>query len=188
MLLMTYVGVSERAKAAYYYNVLASDTQKAEMEPMSQKERIDYMNEKLQESQDDMIRTNIRDGVQAGTVSEADAVRRMVAGGFAEDENDAYWKIREWKGGDDYAKYDEFISAVDKSGDVAKAAKTYLDHGVKADALASAITKAYKQQYIAASSAERKRLKKLLLDAYAAIGYDRKEKEKDIDKWLDDDK
>ena len=71
---------------------------------------------------------------------------------------------------------------------MAKAAKTYLDHGVKADALASAITKAYKQQYIAASSAERKRLKKLLLDAYAAIGYDRKEKEKDIDKWLEDDK
>lgn len=186
--LASYTGVSERAKAAYYYNVLASDTQKAEMEPMSQKERIDYMNEKLQESQDDMIRTNIRDGVQAGTVSEADAVRRMVAGGFAEDENDAYWKIREWKGGDDYAKYDEFLSAVDKSGDVAKAAKTYLDHGVKADALASTITKAYKQQYIAASSAERKRLKKLLLDAYAAIGYDRKEKEKDIDKWLEDDK
>lgn len=186
--LASYTGVSERAKAAYYYNVLASDTQKAEMEPMSEQQRIDYMNEKLQESQDDMIRTNIRDGVQAGTVSEADAVRRMVAGGFAEDENDAYWKIREWKGGDDYAKYDEFLSAVDKSGDVAKAAKTYLDHGVKADALASTITKAYKQQYIAASSAERKRLKKLLLDAYAAIGYDRKEKEKDIDKWLEDDK
>lgn len=186
--LASYTGVSERAKAAYYYNVLASDTQKAEMEPMSEQQRIDYMNEKLQESQDDMIRTNIRDGVQAGTVSEADAVRRMVAGGFAEDENDAYWKIREWKGGDDYAKYDEFLSAVDKSGDVAKAAKTYLDHGVKADALASTITKAYKQQYIAASSAERNRLKKLLLDAYAAIGYDRKEKEKDIDKWLDDDK
>ena len=186
--LASYTGVSERAKAAYYYNVLASDTQKAEMEPMSEQQRIDYMNEKLQESQDDMIRTNIRDGVQAGTVSEADAVRRMVAGGFAEDENDAYWKIREWKGGDDYAKYDEFLSAVDKGGDVAKAAKTYLDHGVKAEALASTITKAYKQQYIAASSAERKRLKKLLLDAYAAIGYDRKEKEKDIDKWLEDDK
>lgn len=186
--LASYTGVSERAKAAYYYNVLASDTQKAEMEPMSEQQRIDYMNEKLQESQDDMIRTNIRDGVQAGTVSEADAVRRMVAGGFAEDENDAYWKICEWKGGDDYAKYNEFLSAVDKSGDVAKAAKTYLDHGVKADALASTITKAYKQQYIAASSAERKRLKKLLLDAYAAIGYDRKEKEKDIDKWLEDDK
>ena len=186
--LASYTGVSERAKAAYYYNVLASDTQKAEMEPMSEQQRIDYMNEKLQESQDDMIRTNIRDGVQAGTVSETDAVRRMVAGGFAEDENDAYWKIREWKGGDDYAKYDEFLSAVDKGGDVAKAAKTYLDHGVKADALASTITKAYKRQYIAASSAERKRLKKLLLDAYAAIGYDRKEKEKDIDKWLEDDK
>lgn len=186
--LASYTGVSERAKAAYYYNVLASDTQKAEMEPMSQKERIDYMNEKLQESQDDMIRTNIRDGVKAGTVSEADAVRRMVAGGFAEDENDAYWKIREWKGGDSYAKYDDFLSAVDKGGDVAKAAKTYLDHGVKAQTLASAITDEYKQQYIAADSAERKRLKKLLLDAYAAIGYDRKEKEKDIDKWLEDDK
>lgn len=186
--LASYTGVSERAKAAYYYNVLASDTQKAEMEPMSEQQRIDYMNEKLQESQDDMIRTNIRDGVQAGTVSETDAVRRMVAGGFAEDENDAYWKIREWKGGDDYAKYDEFLSAVDKGGDVAKAAKEYLDNGVEAETLAREITSEYKQQYIAADSAERKRLKKLLLDAYAAIGYDRKEKEKDIDKWLEDDK
>ena len=185
--LASYTGVSERAKAAYYYNVLASDTQKAEMEPMSQKERIDYMNEKLQESQDDMIRTDIRDGVKAGTVSEADAVRRMVAGGFAEDENDAYWKIREWKGGDSYAKYDDFLSAVDKGGDVAKAAKTYLDNGVEAKTLASQITDAYKQKYRAASEAERKRLKKLLLDAYAAIGYDRKKKEKDIDKWLKED-
>ena len=185
--LASYTGVSERAKAAYYYNVLASDTQKAEMEPMSQKERIDYMNEKLQESQDDMIQTNIREGVKAGTVSEADAVRRMVAGGFAEDENDAYWKIREWKGGNDYAKYNDFLSAVDKGGDVAKAAKTYLDNGVEAKTLASQITDAYKQQYRAASEAERKRLKKLLLDAYAAIGYDRKKKEKDIDKWLKED-
>lgn len=185
--LASYTGVSERAKAAYYYNVLASDTQKAEMEPMSEQQRIDYMNEKLQESQDDMIQTNIREGVKAGTVSEADAVRRMVAGGFAEDENDAYWKIREWKGGNDYAKYNDFLSAVDKGGDVAKAAKTYLDNGVEAKTLASQITDAYKQQYRAASEAERKRLKKLLLDAYAAIGYDRKKKEKDIDKWLKED-
>lgn len=186
--LASYTGVSERAKAAYYYNVLASDTQKAEMEPMSEQQRIDYMNEKLQESQDDMIQTNIRDGVQAGTVSEADAVRRMVAGGFAEDENDAYWKIREWKGGKGYKKYDSFLSTVESAGDVAKAAKEYLDNGVEAETLAREITSEYKQQYIAADSAERKRLKKLLLDAYAAIGYDRKEKEKDIDKWLEDDK
>lgn len=185
--LASYTGVSERAKAAYYYNVLASDTQKAEMEPMSEQQRIDYMNKKLQESQDDMIRTNIRDGVQAGTVSEADAARRMVAGGFAEDENDAYWKIREWKGGKGYKKYDSFLSTVESAGDVAKAAKEYLDNGVEAETLAREITSEYKQQYIAADSAERKRLKKLLLDAYAAIGYDRKKKEKDIDKWLKED-
>lgn len=185
--LASYTGISDRAKAEYYYQVLASDKQKAEMEPLSGQARIAYMNEKLREAQDDQIRSGIRDGVKAGTVSETDAIRRLVAGGFAKDENEAYWMQEEWKGGDSYKKYDEFLSAIESGGDVAKAAKRYLDRGVEAKTLASQITEAYKKQYRAANSEQRKRLKKLLLDAYAALGYDRKDKEKDIDAWLKED-
>lgn len=183
--LASYTGISDRAKAEYYYQVLASDKQKAEMEPLSGQARIAYMKEKLREAQDDQIRSGIRDGVKAGTVSEQDAIRRLVAGGFAKDENEAYWMQEEWKGGDSYKKYDEFLSAIENGGDVAKAAKRYLNHGVEAKTLASQITEAYKKQYRAANSEQRKRLKKLLLDAYAALGYDRKEK--DIDAWLKED-
>lgn len=184
----SYTGVSDKAKADYFYNVIANDTNKEEMEPMTEKERIAYMKGKIQDAKDKQLKESIREDFTAGKISEQKAIQKLVANDFAEDENDAYWKIREWKGGKGYKKYDSFLSTVESAGDVAKAAKEYLDNGVEAETLAREITSEYKQQYIAADSAERKRLKKLLLDAYAAIGYDRKEKEKDIDKWLEDDK
>ena len=184
----SYKGVSDKAKADYFYNVIANDTDKEEMEPMTEKERIAYMEKKIQDAKDKQLKESIREDFGEGKISEQKAIQKLVANDFADDENDAYWKIREWKGGKGYKKYDSFLSTVESAGDVAKAAKEYLDNGVEAETLAREITSEYKQQYIAADSAERKRLKKLLLDAYAAIGYDRKEKEKDIDKWLEDDK
>lgn len=182
----SYQGVSDKAKADYFYTVIANDTDKEEMETMTEKERIAYMEEKIQDAKNRQLKESIREDFDAGKISEQKAIQKLVANDFAEDENDAYWKIREWEGGKSYKKYDSFLSTVERAGDVAKAAKEYLDNGVEAKTLASEITKEYKQQYIAADSAERKRLKKLLLDAYAAIGYDRKEKEKDIDAWLKD--
>ena len=184
----SYKGVSDKAKADYFYNVIANDTDKEEMEPMTEKERIAYMEKKIQDAKDKQLKESIREDFGEGKISEQKAIQKLVANDFADDENDAYWKIREWKGGKGYKKYDSFLSTVESAGDVAKAAKEYLDNGVEAETLAREITSEYKQQYITADSAERKRLKKLLLDAYAAIGYDRKEKEKDIDKWLEDDK
>ena len=52
--------------------------------------------------------------------------------------------------------------------------------------IGGAITTEYKPKYIAASTEERKKLKKKLLAAYAALGFDRSKKSKDIDKWLEE--
>lgn len=183
----SYTGVSERAKAEYYYQAVTEGTEHEEMAAMSQQERVEHLRAAVRDAKNEQLKEGIKEDLAAGTISEQKAIQKLTANDISKSDDDAYWTVQKWMGGKDYKKYDDFLAAVDKGGDVAKAAKTYLDNGVEAKTLASQITDAYKQQYRAASEAERKRLKKLLLDAYAAIGYDRKKKEKDIDKWLKED-
>ena len=113
----------------------------------------------------------------------------MVANDWAKDEDDAYWKYREWirKADDkDYKMYDDFLNAIEAGGDVKEAAREYLEHGKEAKDLSRQITTAYKEQYLAATPEERRKLKQKLLEIYATLGFNRKEKSKDIDKWVKD--
>ena len=183
MLLKAY-DISDEAKAEYYYQVLAGDTQKAEMEPMSTQERIDYMNEKIQDAQDARQKQDLKDAVAAGAVTQEKAIQKILANDYAEDENKAYWLYKEWTGGKDYTKYGKILQTIEDGGDLKAAAKEYFDHGAEKGDIGSEITKAYKPQYIAASPEERKKLKEKLLAAYTAVGFDRSKKSKDIDKWL----
>ena len=185
MLLIAY-DISDEAKAEYYYQVLAGDTQRAEMEPKSTQERIDYMNEKIQDAQDARQKQDLKDAVAAGTVTQEKAIQKILANDYAEDENKAYWLYKEWTGGKDYTKFGQLLQVVESGGDVGKAAQEYLNHGVEKGDIGNAITKAYKAQYIAASPAERKKLKEKLLAAYVAAGFNRADKSKDIDKWVKD--
>lgn len=188
MMLLKAYDISDAAKAEYYYQVLAGDTQKAEMEPKSTQERIDYMNEKIQDAQDARQKQDIKDAVAAGTVTQEKAIQKILANDYAEDENKAYWLYKEWTGGKDYTKYGKILQTIEDGGDLKAAAKEYFDHGTEKGDIGSEITKAYKPQYIAASPEERKKLKEKLLAAYVAIGFDRSKKSKDIDKWLEDSK
>lgn len=183
MLLKAY-DISDEAKAEYYYQVLAGDTQKAEMEPMNTQERIDYMNEKIQDAQDARQKQDLKDSIAAGTVTQEKAIQKILANDYADDENKAYWIYKEWTGGKDYTKFGQLLQVVESGGDVGKAAQEYLSHGVEKGDIGNAITKAYKAQYIAASPEERKKLKEKLLAAYVALGFNRADKSKDIDKWL----
>ena len=183
MLLKAY-DISDEAKAEYYYQVLAGDTQKAEMEPKSTQERIDYMNEKIQDAQDARQKQDLKDAVAAGTITQEKAIQKILANDYAEDENKAYWLYKEWTGGKDYKKYDKIIQTIEDSGDLKAAAQEYFDHGAEKGDIGNAITKAYKAQYIAASPEARKKLKEKLLAAYVAAGFNRADKSKDIDKWL----
>lgn len=188
MMLLKAYDISDAAKAEYYYQVLAGDTQKAEMEPKSTQERIDYMNEKIQDAQDAKQKQDLKDTVAAGTVTQEKAIQKILANDYAEDENKAYWLYKEWTGGKDYTKYGKILQTIEDGGDLKAAAKEYFDHGAEKGDIGSEITKAYKPQYIAASPEERKKLKEKLLAAYVALGFNRADKSKDIDKWLEDSK
>ena len=190
MLLKSY-SISDTAKTAYFYQVFANEDQQKEMDKLDEQGKIDFMKKYLAEAEDNHNRDELRDATVAGTVTQEKAVQRMVANGWAKDEDDAYWKVREWvrKADDkDYKMYDDFLNAIEAGGDVKEAAKEYLEHGKEAKDLSSEITKAYKPQYIAASPEERKKLKEKLLAAYVALGFNRADKSKDIDKWLKDSK
>lgn len=188
MMLLKAYDISDEAKAEYYYQVLAGDTQKAEMEPKSTQERIDYMNEKIQDAQDAKQKQDLKDTVAAGTVTQEKVIQKILANDYAEDENKAYWLYKEWAGGKDYTKYGKILQTIEDGGDLKAAAKEYFDHGAEKGDIGSEITKAYKPQYIAASPEERKKLKEKLLAAYVALGFNRADKSKDIDKWLKDSK
>ena len=184
MMLLKAYDISDEAKAEYYYQVLAGDTQKAEMEPKSTQERIDYMNEKIQDAQDAKQKQDLKDTVAAGTVTQEKAIQKILANDYAEDENKAYWLYKEWTGGKDYTKYGKILQTIEDGGDLKAAAKEYFDHGAEKGDIGSEITKAYKPQYVAASPEDRKKLKEKLLAAYVALGFNRADKSKDIDKWL----
>lgn len=184
MMLLKAYDISDEAKAEYYYQVLAGDAQKAEMEPKSTQERIDYMNEKIQDAQDAKQKQDLKDAVAAGTVTQEKAIQKILANDYAEDENKAYWLYKEWTGGKDYTKYGKILQTIEDGGDLKAAAKEYFDHGTEKGDIGNAITTEYKPKYIAASSEERKKLKEKLLAAYTALGFDRSKKSKDIDKWL----
>ena len=188
MMLLKAYDISDAAKAEYYYQVLAGDAQKAEMEPKSTQERIDYMNEKIQDAQDAKQKQDLKDAIAAGTVTQEKAIQKILANDYAEDENKAYWLYKEWTGGKDYTKYGKILQTIEDGGDLKAAAKEYFDHGAEKGDIGSEITKAYKPQYIAASPEERKKLKEKLLAAYVALGFNRADKSKDIDKWLKDSK
>lgn len=184
MMLLKAYDISDAAKAEYYYQVLAGDAQKAEMEPKSTQERIDYMNEKIQDAQDAKQKQDLKNAVAAGTVTQEKAIQKILASDYAEDENKAYWIYKEWTGGKDYTKYGKILQTIEDGGDLKAAAKEYFDHGADKGDIGSEITTAYKPQYIEASPEERKKLKEKLLAAYVALGFNRADKSKDIDKWL----
>lgn len=184
MMLLKAYDISDAAKAEYYYQVLAGDTQKAEMEPKSTQERIDYMYEKIQDAQEARQKQDLKDAVASGTVTQEKAIQKILANDYAEDENKAYWLYKEWTGGKDYTKYGKILQTIEDGGDLKAAAKEYFDHGAEKGDIGDAITTEYKPKYIAASPEERKKLKEKLLAAYVAIGFDRSKKSKDIDKWL----
>lgn len=188
MLLKSY-SISDTAKTAYFYQVFANEDQQKEMDKLDEQGKIDFMKKYLAEAEDDHNRDELRDAAIAGTVTREKAIQRMVANDWAEDENDAYWTYREWirkEDDKDYKMYDDFLNTIEAGGDVKEAAKEYLEHGKGPSTLSSQITRAYKEAYLAASPAERAKLKQKLLEIYAALGFNRKDKSKAIDEWVKD--
>ena len=130
------------------------------------------------------ITSTIKDGYLAGDFNEKTANKKLVQYGAAKDENDAYWKIREWEGGEDWKKYDQFYTAVESGKKLNDTISYYTSHGVEEKTLKSQITSYFKPIYVNATAQERQRMKVYLLDAYEALGVSRNKASKNIDKWL----
>lgn len=131
------------------------------------------------------ITSTIKDGYLNGDFTEKNANQKLVQYGAAKDADDAYWKIREWEGGEDYKKYDQFFDAVEDGMTLDDTIAYYTEHGVEEKTLKSQITSHYKPLYLAAGASERQYMKTYLVDAYVALGKSRSEASRDIDKWLE---
>ena len=130
------------------------------------------------------ITSTIKDGYLNGDFNEKTANKKLVQYGAAKDENDAYWKIREWEGGEDYKKYDRFYASVENGNKLNDTIAYYTSHGVEEKTLKSQITSYFKPIYVNATAQERQHMKTYLLDAYEVLGVSRNKAAKNIDKWL----
>ena len=107
-------------------------------------------------------------------------------------DDEIYWQLDKWEyakendTSEGYAKYDDFYNAVESGKNLKAVIKQYTDNGVEKKTLSSQITKYFKPLYIEMSRSERANLKGYLLNAYVQLGYNRNEKSKDIDRWLED--
>lgn len=144
-----------------------------------------------------------------GLVETSPTIKGWLADGLIDDEQaetllKTYWKddpkeiyrlMDKWENGTDtdgdgdidYSVNDRFTQAVRTGNDLRAVIAEYLDpekFGSTKSSLSTAITTTFKDEYVAATPAERSRLKGYLLNAYVLLGYDRNDMNKKIDGWL----
>lgn len=131
------------------------------------------------------LRSQMKQDFQDGLADEETAATFLKEYCGAEDEHDVYWTLEEWKGGEDWKKYGQFLDAVDKGvlADTRKVAKEYMKHGVEKGDLSRQLTDHFKEQWLAATGDEATRLKNAYISAYKAIGGDADKARDNIIKW-----
>ena len=151
----------------------------------------DYLDHGVTES---TLTSELRGMVIDGLVEDEKALKILVDYGLKEDKNDAYWTVQSWKyaaenGGstEGYRKYGKLLTAVESGENLKAVIKEYTSHGVKEKTLKSEITEEYKPILIELYKTDRVKFANLqarVLTAYQALGYDRDEMLKTIQKWL----
>ena len=131
------------------------------------------------------LRSQMKQDFQDGLADEETAAAFLKEYCGAEDEHDVYWTLEEWKGGEGWKKYGQFLDAVDKGvlADTRKVAKEYMKHGVEKGDLSRQLTDHFKEQWLAATGDEATRLKNAYISAYKAIGGDADKARDNIIKW-----
>jgi hypothetical protein len=140
------------------------------------------------------IRSTFKKHYLAGDLNYNTTLRYLTEYGEM-DEDEAFWKMREWEyendHGDteDYSKYNDFFTAVESGKNLKAVIKMYTDNGVDVKTLASQITSHFKPLYKEMSNYDRAKIKGYLLNAYELLDsdkYNRTKKSKDIDKWVEE--
>lgn len=166
----------------YVYAYLDGD--KAHLEKTRNNLMVKYKND--EKKVDSEIKTALGELYKDGDITKEQA-EQILKDEYNFDKDELYWQFDKWDGGTDYSKYGEFYDAVESGKNIRVAVKHYTDNGVEKSDLASLITTRYKDQYIElykTNRSEASKLKTKLVEAYAALGYKRADKSKDIDEWL----
>lgn len=131
------------------------------------------------------LKSQLKEDYLEGSMPESEVSDYLQKYCGAEDEHDVYWTLEEWKGGEDWKKYGQFLDAVDKGvlADTRKVAKEYMKHGVEKGDLSRQLTGHFKEQWLAATGDEATRLKNAYISAYKAIGGDADKARDNIIKW-----
>ncbi len=131
------------------------------------------------------LRSQMKQDFQDGLADEETAAAFLKEYCGAEDEHDVYWTLEEWKGGEGWKKYGQFLDAVDKGvlADTRKVAREYMKHGVDKGDLSSQLTTHFKEAWLAATGDEATRLKNAYISAYKAIGGNADKARDNIIKW-----
>ena len=79
--------------------------------------------------------------------------------------------------------YAGVYDAIDKGGNIQAEVQSMLDSGKQKSGVKSAITRHYKDDYLAASGSEKANMKNTLIKAYTAAGYTREEAISTIEGW-----
>lgn len=130
---------------------------------------------------------------QAGRLSEDDAADLLVLHGKATTRNEALLTVRKWEtqartgnsSAGDYARVYDLIENWDGAG-LRTEIRELTNLGKKPKDIASGITGKFKPIYLAASAADKTRLKQHLIEAYKLLGYDMDAAMKKIAAWEDD--
>lgn len=64
-----------------------------------------------------------------GYLTKEEAYQELLSKGISEDEDEAYWTVQKWDGGDDYSKYDEINKSVRNGEDITKQMAELTSHG-----------------------------------------------------------
>lgn len=180
--------------AVYYERIVAAelngDVQKAE-------DYREYMLLSKMVSEESLrkgLKAAMQEAFIRGDADEDAAQKYLLKIGAYDTESDAHWELDKWKdmrdegiAAGDYRKYADFFQAVETGENLRAVIKEYLDNGVNKTTLATQITTQYKQQLIdlKASGKGYADLQARILTAYEALGYERAQKQKDIQKWFE---
>ena len=102
-------------------------------------------------SEEDTVKTqlikNVKELYQSGDISKGQATDLLKKYKKMND-NDVYWKFKEWESGDsDYSKYDDLKKGIE-SGTFDKVINEYMTHGYTAESIKTIISNMYRKQYI----------------------------------------
>lgn len=138
------------------------------------------------------LRNELKKRYTAGEIEQS-TMENILKKQFEMDDNEIYYKLKEWENGSDWTKYSDLYSSMDNAYETGKISdrdniKKEIDdlkkHGVKEENIKSRITDKYRPLYLEAKKkGNYADLKNLLISAYMMCGDSHSEAMKKIDNW-----